>query len=116
MAPLTGGLPVRPAISQRLLMVRTGTCEAACAGAVRAITARFWTAADGVATCDLMFAEPSELCCVGLRPTELVTRAPRNEAAVRGVAPRLMACPLTKVLGFATVTAFTLCAFTKLTL
>jgi len=63
-----------------------------------------------------MFTAPSELCGVGLIPTELVTCAPLKEAAVRCVAPRLMAWPLMKALRLAVVTAFTLCAFTKLTL
>jgi hypothetical protein len=92
--------------------VCTGICEAACAGAVRATTARFWTEAGGVATCDLTFAEPSELCCVGLIPTELVTRAPFNEASVMWLAPRLIAPPFVKVLRFAVLMACTLCAFT----
>jgi hypothetical protein len=65
---------------------------------------------------DFIFAEPSELCCVGLMPTELVTCAPFNEAGVKRVAPRLMAWPFTKVFRLAVVTAFTLWAFTKLTL
>ena len=83
---------------------------------MRATTARFWTEAGGVATCDLMFAAPSALRGVGLIPTELVTRAPFNEAAVRCPAPRLTAWPLINALRLTLVTARTLCAFTKLTL
>src|SRR5260370_39619831 len=63
-----------------------------------------------------MFTAPSELCCVGLTPTELVTCAPLRLADVRWTAPRLMAWPFMKALRFVTVTAFTLCAFTKFTL
>src|SRR5438445_709758 len=76
----------------------------------------FGIAEGGVATWDLAFTAPSELCCVGLSPTEFVTCAPLSAAGVRWTAPRLMAWPLTKVLRFATVTAFTLCALTKLML
>jgi hypothetical protein len=63
-----------------------------------------------------MFTEPSELCCVGLIPTELVTCAFLSAAGVTRTAPRLIAWPFTKVLRFTTDTAFTLCAFTKLIL
>jgi len=63
-----------------------------------------------------MFTAPSELCCVGLIPTELVTCAPLRAPGVSRVAPRLTAWPFMKVLRFVTVTAFTLRAFTKLTL
>jgi hypothetical protein len=94
------------------LTVRTGIWEAPWAGAVRATTVRFCTSAGGVATCDLLFTEPSELRGVGWIPTELVTWAPLRAAAVTRTAPRSMACPLTKALRFATDTAFTLCAFT----
>jgi hypothetical protein len=105
-------LPGLPALIALLLVMRTGACEAPCAGAVRATTERFWTAADGRATCELKLAAPSELCCVGLIPTELVTRAPFNEASVTWKAPRLIIWLLPKASRFATVTAWTLWAFT----
>src|SRR5216684_1067302 len=107
---------MRPAVRPRGFTVRTGTCEAACAGAVRATTARFWTEAGGVATCDLMFAEPSALCGTGLMPTELVTCALLRAAGVRWTPPRLTAWPFANILRSTAVTARTLCAFTKLTL
>jgi hypothetical protein len=78
---------------------------------VRATTARFWIVAEGVATRELKFAWPRELCCVGLSPTEFVTCAPFKDASVMCIAPRLMDCPLTNVLRFATVTARALCAY-----
>jgi hypothetical protein len=115
-APFMGALPVRPALNLLLLIVRTGMCEAARAGAVRAITERFWTAADGLATPERMLAWPSLLFCVGLSPRELVTCAPFSAAGVRCTAPRLMACPWTNALREATVTARTLWAFAKLML
>src|SRR5258708_33184556 len=99
---------MRPEVRPLLLTVRTCDCDALCAGAVRAITVRFCTAAGGVAACDLMFTAPSELCCVGLIPTELVTCAPLRAPGVSRVAPRLTAWPFMKVLRFVTVTAFTL--------
>jgi hypothetical protein len=112
----TGALPTRPEVSPALLSVRTRIWDAPCAGAVRAITVRFWTAAGGVATCDLMFTAPSELCGTGLIPTEFVTFAPLSASGVRRTEPRLIAWPFTKVLRFATDTACTLRAFTKLIL
>jgi hypothetical protein len=110
----TGALPTRPAVRTRGFTVRTGICDAPCAGVVRATTLRFWTGAGGLATFDFAFTNPSELCCVGLIPTELVTCAPRNEASVMwpAPAPRLIAPPFVKVLRFVVVTACTLCAFT----
>src|SRR6267154_3131927 len=112
----TDASPVRPDVRPALFTVCTRICEVPRAGAVRAITARFWIDADGLATFDRVLTEPSALCCVGLRPTEFVTFAPFREAAVRRVAPRFMAWPFTKALRLATVTALTLCAFTKLKL
>ena len=41
---------LRPALLPEVPTVRTAICEAAAAGAVRAITARFCTEAGGVAT------------------------------------------------------------------
>jgi hypothetical protein len=72
------------------LKVRTGECEAAAAGVVRAITERFCTDADGVARA-VMFAAPSELCRPGVTEVRLLTSAPRKEAAVTCAALRLMA-------------------------
>ncbi len=95
--PFPDGLPARPCVSLPLSMVRTCRLEAPAAGAVRANTARFCTAADGLGACDLIFESPSELCCVGLRPTEFVTLAPRNEASVTWNSPRLILWPRTKV-------------------
>ena len=43
-------LPARPLVKPLPFTVRTGMCEAACAGVVRASTERFWTAAEGVGT------------------------------------------------------------------
>src|SRR6267143_4968685 len=91
-------LPTRPAVSLPPSIVRTRIFEAPTAGAVRATTVRFWTAADGLGACDLIFGSPSELCGVGLRPTEFVTLAPRSDAGVTGNSPRLIIWPRTKVL------------------
>src|SRR5689334_11313525 len=95
-------------------MVRTDSREAARAGAVRAMTARFWIALDGLATCPLKFEAPSELCCVGRMPTEFVALIPFKPACVRCWPPRLIRPPLVKLLREVVVTARRLCAFTKL--
>jgi hypothetical protein len=50
----------RPADSAPVFIVRTGMCEAAAPGAVRAITERFWTAEGGTARA-CKFAAPKEL-------------------------------------------------------
>jgi hypothetical protein len=92
-------------------MVRTGICEAAAAGAVRAITERFATDDGGVATWERAFAVPVKLACVGEKSARLVTCAPRREASVTRVDPRLIACPFTKVLREAAVTARVSCAY-----
>jgi hypothetical protein len=65
---------------------------------VRAITERFCTAEDGRAMCEFTLALPRELCCVGLIPTELLTFAPFNEAAVICEPERVMRWPFTKAL------------------
>lgn len=96
--PFLDVLSVRPCVSLPPSIVRTRMLEAPSAGVVRANTARFCTAADGLAMCDPMFLSPSELCCVGLRPTEFVTLAPRKDASVTWKAPRLIIWPRTKVL------------------
>ena len=95
-----------------MLAMRIWLCEAPGAGVVRATTERFCTAADGRAACEFTLAAPSELCCVGLIPTELVTFAPFSEASVTWKAPRLIIWLLPKESRFATVTAWTLWAFT----
>ena len=100
----------RPDESPVVVMVRTGVCEAAAPGVVRAITERFCTDAGGVATCALMLAAPNELCRVGVNDVRLLTWAPRSEASVICAAPRLTAWPLTKPLREVAVTARTLCA------
>jgi hypothetical protein len=60
---------------------------------VRAITDRFCTDDGGVDTCGFIFEAPSELCAVGLTPTEFVTFAPFREASVTWNAPRFIICP-----------------------
>jgi hypothetical protein len=65
---LTGRAGERLAV----FMVRTGMREAADAGAVRAITVRFCTAAGGVERA-LMLAAPNELWRVGVAETPLLT-------------------------------------------
>ncbi len=114
-APLPS-LPTRLPAIPGLLNVCTRECAAAAAGLVRAITARLSMLLDGRATCELKFAAPSELCCVGRMPTEFETLALFNWDAVRCWPLRLMRSPLTKALCEAVVTARALCAFTKLTL
>jgi hypothetical protein len=64
---------------------------------VRAKTERFCTAEEGRGAFDLKFEAPSELCCVGLKPTEFVTLAFRSEASVTRNWPRLIIWPRTKV-------------------
>jgi hypothetical protein len=56
---------VPPRAIEPLFMVRAGECEAAAAGVPRAITLRFATLEEGVATCPPIFAAPSELARVG---------------------------------------------------
>jgi hypothetical protein len=70
----------------------------------------------GVATCARAFAAPMALCFVGVKAARLLIWVPFREAAVTWTAPRLMAWPFTKLLREATVTAFGLCALTKLKL
>ena len=111
--PLICAPPRRPAVAAPF-MVRTGTREAACAGAVRAMTERFSMALDGRAACPLKLEAPSELCCVGRMPTEFVTRAPFKLDCVIRCPPRLMRPPFVKLLREVVVTARRLCAFTKL--
>lgn len=57
-APNLVVLPTRPAESARVSIVRTGMCDAAAAGAVRATTERLDTDAGGVATRPRAFAAP----------------------------------------------------------
>ena len=85
-------------------------CEAAAPGAVRAITGRFATDAGGVDTRPWAFAAPVKLLRVGEKSARLVTCAPRSEASVTRIDPRLTACPFTNVLREAAVTARTLFA------
>jgi hypothetical protein len=66
-----------------LLAARTDMWDAAAAGAVRAMTERFWTDAGGRATLALAFAAPNALALEGEKPTWLVTCAPLKEASVR---------------------------------
>jgi hypothetical protein len=113
---LAGAFAMRPADSPVVLMVRTGMCEAAAAGAVRAITERFCIEDGGVEIWPRALTAPMELWRFGERPTLLVTCTPFRDAGVSRKELRLMAWPLTKALCEATVTAFTLWAFTKLKL
>jgi hypothetical protein len=105
-----GAFPARPADRLLLLTVCTGMCEAAAAGAVRAITARFCTDEGGVETWARAFAAPVKLALVGENEALLVTRALRNEASERCIELRLTACPFTKLFRVVAVTAFALCA------
>jgi hypothetical protein len=109
--PLPAPFPTRPAESPRLSIVRTGICEAAAAGAVRATTERFVTEAGGVDTRPRAFAEPVKLLRVGVKSARLVTCAPRSEASFTRIDPRLIACPFTNALREAAVTARVLCAY-----
>lgn len=111
--PFTCAPPKRPAVVAPFI-VRTDSREAARAGAVRAMTERFWIAFDGRATWPLKLEAPRVLCCVGRMPTEFVALAPFNPACVRCCPPRLMRPPLVKLLREVVVTARRLCAFTKL--
>jgi hypothetical protein len=83
-------------------------CEAAGAGAVRAITDRFITDDGGVETRPRPFAAPVKLVRVGVKSARLVTRAPRSDASVTRIDPRLIACPFTNAPREAAVTARTL--------
>ncbi len=56
---------VPPRAIEPLFIVRDGECDAAAAGVVRAITLRFATLEEGVATCLPIFAAPSELARAG---------------------------------------------------
>jgi hypothetical protein len=85
--------------------------DAAAAGAVRAITERFITDAGGVDTRPRPFAAPVKLVRVGVNPARFVTCAPRSDASFTRMDPRLIACPFTKALREAAVTARTLCAY-----
>ena len=78
---------------------------------MRAITERFATDDGGVATCDRALAVPVKLVRVGVKFARLVTCAPRSDASVTCIDARLTACPFTKVLRDAAVTARTLCAY-----
>jgi hypothetical protein len=95
----------------RVSMVRTGMWEAAAPGVVRAITGRLATDDGGVETRPRAFAAPLKLALVGLNEALFVTRAPRREAAVTWVAPRLIAWPFTKAFREAAVTARDSCAY-----
>jgi len=86
-------------------------CDAAAAGAVRAITDRFITELGGVATRPRAFAVPVKLVRVGVKPARFVTCAPRSDASFTRIDPRLMACPFTKAIREAAVTARVLCAY-----
>jgi hypothetical protein len=109
--PFTAPFPTRPADNARESIVLTGTCEAAALGAVRATTARFTTDEGGVATRPRAFAAPVKLLRVGLKSARLVTCAPCSDVAVKCIDPRLIACPFTKVLREAAVTARASCAY-----
>jgi hypothetical protein len=85
-------------------------CEAAAAGAVRAITERFVTDDGGVETRPRPLAAPVKLVRVGVKSALLVTCAPRSDASVTRIDPRLIACPFTNAPREAAVTARTLCA------
>src|SRR5712692_7404543 len=113
-AAFAGVLPVRPADKPWVFIVRTGMCEAAAAGAVRAMTDRFITEEGGVETRPRALAAPVKLALVGVNETRFVTCAPRSEAWVKCMEPRLIACPFTKVLREAAVTARASCAKRKL--
>src|SRR5712664_491292 len=106
-----GALPPRPADKPCEFIVRTGVCEAAAAGAVRATTARFDTEEGGVETLPRAFAAPVKLALFGVNEVPLLTCAPRSDASVTCMEPRFMACPFTNALREAAVTARTLCAY-----
>jgi hypothetical protein len=100
----------RPAVEPFVFIVRTGRCEAAAAGEVRAITERFSTEEGGRLTLPLELAGPNALCRVGEKPAPFLTCAPRSEASLTCAAPRLMACPPVNAVREAAVTACVLCA------
>lgn len=108
--PFTAPFPAWPADSPRVSIVRTGMCEAAAPGAVRAITGRLATDAGGIDTRPRAFAAPVKLLRFGEKSARLVTCAPRSDASVTRIDPRLTACPFTNVLREAAVTARTLFA------
>ena len=97
--------PARPGVSLLVLIVRTRMFDAPLAGAVRAMTERFWTDIGGRATFPLAEAAPKELCLPGERRKSFVTRALRSEVSVRRPAPRLIARPPVKSPREAAVTA-----------
>jgi hypothetical protein len=107
----TGPFPARPADSPRVSIVLTGMCEAAAPGDVRATTERLIAEDGGVATRPRAFAAPVKLVRVGVKSARLVTCAPRKDACVTCIDPRLIACPFTNALREAAVTARTLCAY-----
>jgi len=99
----------RPADSAPVFIVRTGWCEAAAAGAVRAITERFCTSEGGTARA-CKFAAPKELWRLGVNEVRLLTSAPRKEASFRWDPLRWTAWPPTNALRDVAVTARVLCA------
>jgi len=74
--------PARPGVSLVVFMVRTRMSDAPRAGAVRAITERFWTELGGLEALPCKLAAPNALCREGDNPTLLVTLAPLKEASV----------------------------------
>jgi hypothetical protein len=106
-----GLLPPRPADKPCEFIVRTGMCEAAAPGAVRATTERFDTDEGGVATRPCAFAAPVKLALFGVNEAPLLTCAPRSDASVTRIELPLIACPFTNALRDAAVTARTLCAY-----
>jgi hypothetical protein len=104
-------LAARPADKPRVSIVRTGMCEAAAPGAVRAMTERFVTEDGGVETRPRLFAAPVKLVRVGVKSARFVTCAPRSDASVTRIEPRFIACPFTNAPRDAAVTARTLCAY-----
>ena len=107
--PFTGEFTLRPTDSWLVLNVWTGVWAAAPVGAVRAITVRLCTAADGVAMRPPReLAAPNELCRVGAKDARLLTSAPRNEASVTWIDVRFTSCPPTKPFRDVAVTALTL--------
>jgi hypothetical protein len=85
--------PARPGVSPFVFIVRTRISDAPLAGAVRAMTGRFWTDIGGRATLPLADAAPNELCLPGESRKSFVTRALRSEASVSRAEPRLIARP-----------------------
>lgn len=96
-----------------MFIVRTGMCAAAAAaaGAVRAMTLRFWTLAGGTLTWARAFAVPAKLALPGRKTAPFVTCAPRKDAAVMCMLARFTAWPFTKASREAALTAFALCAY-----